>query len=421
MPKTQGFTRRDFLVTSGIMLGAAAVPCRADVAAKAGPATDLAPDIAALRRAVVDSPVGVALHRAQLFTKVFQENEGRPWTVRKAMALREYSHTVPLYRRDHDRLAGSISETPGAMPVFVESGIGENNIYTGERPDRKGYLQSRVPAEIRDYWKNRNLWGLYRTEIRGEKPYARADDVPQELGYKFISNQGHLSPSYGELLRIGIGGVLGNVQERQQGETDAEKSTFLTAAEYALSGLSDWIGRYGDFLAAEASRSGDPARAAELTEMARVAGRVAKQPPETFREALQLIWFVHQAIHIEGHGYSCTPDRIDQLLWPFCEADRKAGRIDDAGALRLIENFVLKMYGRRLQRVLRQPDAGHAGGHHRPDRTPVNALDGGVHSSAPSTTPTFTCRPSRVTVTTVSSPGWRRSMADSRSSADLTG
>ena len=78
--------------------------------------------------------------------------------------------------------------------------------------------------------------------------------------------------------------------------------------------------------------------------MSRIAAKVATQPPETFREAMQLIWLVHQSIHIEGHGYSCTPDRIDQLLLPFYEADRKAGRLDDARALRLIENFVLKMY-----------------------------------------------------------------------------
>jgi formate C-acetyltransferase len=78
--------------------------------------------------------------------------------------------------------------------------------------------------------------------------------------------------------------------------------------------------------------------------MSRIAAKVATDPPETFREAMQLIWFVHQAIHIEGHGYSCTPDRIDQILLPFYEADKKAGRLDDPTALRLIENFVLKMY-----------------------------------------------------------------------------
>lgn len=37
--------------------------------------------------------------------------------------MREYFQTVPLYIREHDRLAGSIGELPGAMPLFVELGI----------------------------------------------------------------------------------------------------------------------------------------------------------------------------------------------------------------------------------------------------------------------------------------------------------
>jgi formate C-acetyltransferase len=325
-------------------LGAAARPCGGDGAALAKPVSDPPADIAALRRDVIDSPVRIALHRAETFTKVFQATEDRPWIVRKAMALREYFQTVPLYLREHDRLMGSISELPGAMPVMVELGIGENSIYTSERPDRAGYLKGQVPDEIRQWWMNRNMWGQFRAEIRREPPYGSPDEVPQSLHYKFISNQGHLSPSYGPLLQAGLAGVLESVKARRQGETDASRLDFLTAAEFALSGLSDWIRRYEEFLASEAQRSKAADRGTELREMARIAHKVATQPPDTFREALQLIWFVHQAIHIEGHGYSCTPDRIDQLLFPFYEADRKAGRLDDAQAVRLIENFVLKTY-----------------------------------------------------------------------------
>ena len=71
---------------------------------------------------------------------------------------------------------------------------------------------------------------------------------------------------------------------------------------------------------------------------------MSSEPPETFREAMQLIWFVHQAVHIEGHGYSCTPDFVDRLLLPYYQADVKAGRLDDKEALELCENFTLKMY-----------------------------------------------------------------------------
>lgn len=333
-------SRRDFLAISGAAAGAALVAPRALAATISTPHADMA----ALRRDVVDSPVRVALHRAKTFTRVFQAGEDRPWIVRKATALAEYFRTVPLYVREHDRLAGAISELPGAMPVMVELGIGENNIYTNENPKRQGYLAGQVPDEIRDYWKNRNMWGLFRTEILGQPPVRTADELPQNAPYKFISNQGHLSPSYRELLRGGLGGVLGRVRARRARETDADKLAFLTAAETALAGVSDWAARYGEFLAGEAKRSPNAGRAKELAEMGRIATKLSVQAPETFREALQLVWLVHQAIHVEGHAYSCTPDRLDQLLWPFYEADRKAGRIDDAAVVRLVENLVLKMY-----------------------------------------------------------------------------
>lgn len=336
--------RRSFLRTTGGALGAAAISRWGGIAAWASRVSTPRADVAELRRDIVGSPVTVALHRARTFTKVFQATEGRPWIVRKAAALREYFQTVPLYLREHDRLAGSLTERPGAMPVMVELGIAENGIYTGENPKRTGYLAGQVPDEIRDYWKNRNLWGLYRTQILGQKPVQSADELPQTAHYKFLSNQGHLSPSYGELLQVGLGGVLRKVRQRQRSESDSDKLAFLTAAEQSLLGLSEWIARYGEFLTAEARRCPNAARAADLREMAGIAGKIALQPPDTFREALQLAWFAHQAIHVEGHGYSCTPDRLDQLLLRFYEADKKAGRLDDAAAVGLIENFVLKMY-----------------------------------------------------------------------------
>jgi len=329
MKSKMNITRREFLATTGVV-GASALFARRALASK--PLSKDA-DITALRKAMMNSPVGVALHRAKVFTKVFQQHEAEPWIVRKAMALREYFETVPLYLREHDGIAGSISETPGAMPLMVELGIAENNIYTGERPDREAYLKGQVPQDILDYWANRNMWGLFRTQVVGLPPVKNHDELKQNPGYKFISNQGHLCPSYSELLRVGIGGLRKKVAARRQGESDSAKLAFLTAADHTLAGLSAWAQRYSKFLAKE----GKP-------EMARICAKIATQPPETFREALQLVWLAYQAIHIEGHGYSCTPDRLDQLLLPFYEADVKAGRLDDAAVVRLMENFTLKMF-----------------------------------------------------------------------------
>jgi pyruvate-formate lyase len=344
MSDRRSLTRRRFVTETGTMIGAIAAGWRPG---RSLAATDARPhaDMARLRQDVVHAPPRVALHRAEVFTRVFQRAEDQPWMVRKALALREYFETVPLFIREHDGLAGSISELPGAMPVMVELAIGENDIYLSERPDRRGYLQGQVPESIRDYWKNRNLWGHYRGEILGQPPVATHDALPAACPhYKLLSNQGHLSPSFEALLRDGLDGLLARVRARRQNAADPLQLEFLTAAEQTLEGLAAWTHRYGEFLAAHAARCGDAERAAELREMARICEHVAHYPPQSFREALQLVWLAYQAIHIEGHGYSCTPDRLDQLLWPWYQADRRTGRLDDATVVRLVENFVLKMY-----------------------------------------------------------------------------
>jgi formate C-acetyltransferase len=338
-------SRRRFLANAGAVLGGASwVWATRGVSDESVRASH--PDIEVLRRAVVDAPVRVARHRGETFTRVFQQYDSDPWVLRKARALREYFLTVPLYVREHDLIAGSLTESPGAMPVMAELGIAENGIYTSERPDRRGYLEGQVSAEVREYWKNHNMWGQHRTEILGQDPYASSSQVPRNLHYKFLSNQGHLSPSYGEVLQVGLGGMCAKVRTARQSQTraTADQLAFWEAAEQVLTGLSEWIGRYRDDLSQQADRCGDARRAEALREMARIAAQVMTEPPGSFREALQLLWFIHQAIHIEGHGYSCTPDRPDQLLWPYYAADRAAGRLTDADVVRLTENLVLKMY-----------------------------------------------------------------------------
>ena len=65
----------------------------------------------------------------------------------------------------------------------------------------------------------------------------------------------------------------------------------------------------------------DPDRARELREIARVCGRVPEHPPETFREAVQSVYFVHLISQIESGGNSISLGRIDQYLYPYYKRD----------------------------------------------------------------------------------------------------
>jgi len=77
--------------------------------------------------------------------------------------MREYFRTVPLYLRSRDRIARSISETPGAMPLIVEFGIAENRLYLQENPPRRGYMKGKVPGEISEYWRDRRATSVPAT------------------------------------------------------------------------------------------------------------------------------------------------------------------------------------------------------------------------------------------------------------------
>ena len=210
------------------------------------PADHDASPMLALRRDILDSPISVGLARAEAFTSVWQSNQGAPWIVKKAMAFREYFRMVPLYLRANDLLAGAISEAPGAIPLMVELGIAEESLYVNEQPNRSGYLAGKVPRPIMEYWEDRNLWGHYRAYMRTVE--GKTLERTQEASYKFLSDQGHLSPSYRELLSVGLDGMMRRIRERRVGEIDPASLEFLVAAEYAMLGLQEWIERYARFL-----------------------------------------------------------------------------------------------------------------------------------------------------------------------------
>ena len=70
-----------------------------------------------------------------------------------------------------------------------------------------------------------------------------------------------------------------------------------------------------------------------LHHVADVCRRLATRPPETFREALQSVWFLFVILHMESNASSFSPGRMDQYLYPYYERDLQAGRLTDQAAL----------------------------------------------------------------------------------------
>src|SRR5208283_396314 len=111
----------------------------------------------------------------------------------------------------------------------------------------------------------------------------------------------------------------------------------------ALAGLAAWIRRYEALARSQAAACADPARKAELEEIARTCAAIAKDPPSSFREALQLVYFIQLVLQIESNGHSVSLGRMDQYLYPFYKKDADAGRIAPEAAKELLSCAWLKL------------------------------------------------------------------------------
>jgi len=91
----------------------------------------------------------------------------------------------------------------------------------------------------------------------------------------------------------------------------------------------------------------------ELKEMAARYGYDISQPARTAREAVQWLYFAYLASVKEQNGAAMSLGRTSTFLDVFFERDLKAGRLTEAEAQEIVDDFVIKL---RIVRFLRAPE-----------------------------------------------------------------
>ena len=184
---------------------------------------------------------------------------------------------------------------------------------------------------------------LLRQPTDAEKPQLEAASatlasMPPYPG----GDAGHFHPDYETLFCVGVGGIGRTIDSRLRDPGLApDKRTFYEAARIAIEGFGDFIDRAAD--ACEAKAHEDGADAAAWQRQAAICRHVATDPPETFHQAIQLMFLTEIALwHGEDHGLA-SPGRIDQTLRPFYEADLAAGGITPREAFELIACLFIQM------------------------------------------------------------------------------
>lgn len=197
--------------------------------------------------------------------------------------------------------------------------------------------------EIEDYEIGRELERAFKI------PYSKEDKAMYNDLPWFLGN--HLNLDYAKVLKKGWKKIQMEIQEYNQNTESLEKKEFYQSAEIVVKAAIRFIKRYADRLE-ECCQNDNVSeeRREELQEMAVICRKIAEEPAETFREALQLTWMLHIIANIQG-GSALSFGRMDQYLNPYYVKDSQNGEITYDEAKTLLSCLWLKINEPKMRTV----------------------------------------------------------------------
>ncbi len=190
---------------------------------------------------------------------------------------------------------------------------------------------------------------FHRSVLAWTPLYSHDPELPRILaeGKDMVLTQiagiSHVTPDYQAVLLHGLDGLARKTRAalRKPGRVAAQ-GPFLRSCLTVLRAASAHAKRWRATAQALAAAEVEPGRRAELNQIAETLEQVPHRPARTFREALQAIVLTHCMLHYESFQHGISFGRLDQILWPYLEADLREKTITHEDATELLGCFLIK-------------------------------------------------------------------------------
>ncbi len=321
------------------------------------------------------------------YTRKYGELEGEIPVVRRAAALKAaFSHLTPTifpgelivmgkahyyrgsfpmpwlsegyYMASEDELyQAALAKGSSSVDELSKFGRGGGNVTENfgnvvSIAGKFGMRQEEIPAMLytAKRWVGRSVDDLGHKYEQMVPEYPMKEAIMRNIVCMFDSGytlpQGREVINYYYPLEYGFDGLIRMANEKKaevagrpggDGVTGMNRLYNYEAVVLILEGIQNWILNY----AKEARRLADfETEAAQKSEYQEIAERlelVARNKPTTFREAIQMIWTLHVAVLNEDAISGLSPGRVGQVLYPYYEQDKAAGRIRDEEVLEWLQ------------------------------------------------------------------------------------
>ena len=304
------------------------------------------------REEVLDEKPYIDAQRAILATLAYKENLNQPRVMVRAKMLEKVLDNMSIYIEDKSLLAGNQATKNRNAPIFPEYTMEfvMNELDQFEKRDGDVfYITEKTKEQLREiapFWQNNNL------RARGEALLPEEVRVFMETGVfgmegKLNAGDAHLAVNYERILKDGLRGYEKRVKEYKAAldltnPDNIDKYCFYNAVLIVLKAVRNFANRYSVLAKDLAEKELNQERKIELLEISRICSKVPYEPAETFKEAVQSVWFIQLILQIESNGHSLSYGRFDQYMYPYYDRDIKNGTIKESEALELLTCLWIK-------------------------------------------------------------------------------
>lgn len=285
----------------------------------------------------------ISLERALLYTESYKKTNNEPQIIRRAKATKNILDKVKISIREKEIIAGNRTIKPRAGIISPEMDpywILEEIDTMNTRPqDKFKFIEEDkiiYKEELFSYWKEKSMKDSIESKI--------GDDIKESVKEKIVKlnqtdkGQGHIIPDFYLVLNEGIGKLIDKVNKKSEEQAENE---FYQASKIVLEALKNHILRYADLADELLETEKDEQRIKDLKKIAKVSRKISYDKPDTFLEALQLLWYVCIVLQYESNASSISLGRIDQYLNKFYLDDLAKG-ISKEELKEYLEAFYIK-------------------------------------------------------------------------------
>ncbi|MFX1495341.1 MAG: pyruvate formate lyase family protein, partial [Promethearchaeota archaeon] len=315
-----------------------------------------------LKEDLLSSKYELCIERMKFFTEIYKRNPNDSEIIKRAKAVAHTLENMTIFIRKSELLVGNETSKNLGEKINLDLQRYDNSLdkritfkKLARRKLQPFFIEEKEIDELSGiipFWKNKALIGGRINKRLLEEGLITGTGIVSSLAPNIAiqvgPTEGHLCAGYKEILNLGYKGIIEEAELYQSklNKKDKEfqdKNDFYEAVKIYYKAAINLSKRFSDLAFSMAKEELNEKRRVELKDIGEMMNKFCSEPPTSFYEAVQFIWFTQNIINIIYQRSVVALGRLDQILWPYYEKDIQSGILTRNFALELIEELNLKL------------------------------------------------------------------------------